>query len=124
MNQLFNQYKYIKTEDYIPIFKNLGVKLIIRLNNPKYNAQKFISKGINVIDLFFEDGSCPKDAIIEKFISIVEKEDGPIAVHCKAGLGRTGTLIAMYCMKNFKFKARDFIGWIRLCRPGQVLGPQ
>lgn len=27
-------------------------------------------------------------------------------------------------MKHFKFPARAFIGWIRLCRPGSIHGPQ
>jgi len=45
-------------------------------------------------------------------------------VHCKAGLGRTGSLIAAYAIKHYHFPAADFIGWIRICRPGSVLGPQ
>ena len=47
-----------------------------------------------------------------------------MAVHCKAGLGRTGTLITCYAMKNYKIPAHAMIGWIRVCRPGSVLGPQ
>ena len=47
-----------------------------------------------------------------------------MAIHCKAGLGRTGTLIGLYAMKHFKFPAQAFIGWIRICRPGSILGPQ
>jgi len=62
--------------------------------------------------------------IVNKFISLAETQKGVIAVHCKAGLGRTGSLIACYCIKNFQFNAADFIGWIRICRPGSILGPQ
>lgn len=47
-----------------------------------------------------------------------------MAIHCKAGLGRTGALIALYCMKHYAFPAPAFIGWIRICRPGSILGPQ
>lgn len=48
---------------------------------------------------------------------------GAIAIHCKAGLGRTGTLIGLYAMKTFRIPAIDFIAWIRLCRPGSIIGP-
>ena len=47
--------------------------------------------------------------------------------HCiffVAGLGRTGTLIACYIMKHYKFTAGEAIAWIRICRPGSVIGPQ
>jgi cell division cycle 14 len=27
-------------------------------------------------------------------------------------------------MKHFKFPAAAFIGWIRIARPGSILGPQ
>lgn len=41
-----------------------------------------------------------------------------------AGLGRTGTLIACYMMKHFKFTAAECIAWCRICRPGSIIGPQ
>ena len=74
--------------------------------------------------MYFLDGSAPKDHIVNKFLEECEKEKGAIAVHCKAGLGRTGSLIALYIMKHVGFPPADFIGWIRICRPGSILGPQ
>ncbi|OEH73661.1 serine threonine specific protein phosphatase [Cyclospora cayetanensis] len=62
--------------------------------------------------------------IMDKFLELCESCDGAVAVHCKAGLGRTGSLIGCYAMKNYKFPALPWIGWNRICRPGSVLGPQ
>jgi len=73
--------------------------------------------------LFFIDGSTPPQNIVDEFLKISEAEPGALAIHCKAGLGRTGTLIGLYAMKHFKFPAADFIGWIRIARPGSILGP-
>ena len=41
-----------------------------------------------------------------------------------AGLGRTGTLIGCYLMKHYEMSAAETIAWIRIARPGSILGPQ
>jgi len=117
-------YTHLTPQDYVPIFKKKGIKTVIRLNMPKYDPSGFTDYGIEHHDLYFIDGSCPDNALVSKFIRIVEKCKGSIAVHCKAGLGRTGTMMAMYLMKHFKIPAAVFIGWCRIARPGSVLGHQ
>lgn len=61
-------------------------------------------------------------AVVSDMESIEENE--AMAVHCKAGLGRTGTCIGAYLMKHYRLTAREVIGWMRICRPGMVIGPQ
>lgn len=73
--------------------------------------------------MYFLDGTTPPDSIVTEFLAMAEKEKGAIAVHCKAGLGRTGSLIALYTMKHYGFPAAAFTGWIRIARPGSILGP-
>lgn len=111
-------------KDYVPIFKKLGVTAVIRLNNQTYDSTEFRERGVRHFEMFFTDGTCPSKQIVAEFLSVTEKEPGAVAVHCKAGLGRTGTLIACYAIKHYHFNAADLIGWMRLCRPGSILGPQ
>ena len=55
---------------------------------------------------------------------IVKSTQHAVAVHCKAGLGRTGTVICAYLMHEAHMTAEEAIGFCRLCRPGSVVGCQ
>ena len=109
---------------YVNIFKVLGVTTVVRLNRPRYNARDFAARGIEHHDLYFEDCTAPPTSVVGRFLQIVESAPGLVAVHCKAGLGRTGTLIALYMMKHHGFTARAAMGWLRIMRPGSVIGEQ
>ncbi|KAI1289883.1 Dual specificity protein phosphatase CDC14A [Halotydeus destructor] len=119
-----NGYHLHSPESYFPYFRRNGVSTVVRLNKKIYDARRFTENGFDHRDLFFIDGSTPSDDIVRDFLTISENSKGAIAVHCKAGLGRTGTLIGCYIMKHYRFTAAEVIAWIRICRPGSIIGYQ
>lgn len=113
---------------------------------------RFTDAGIEHIELYFKDFTVPSNAILQAFLYIAEISPNAIGVHCrvcicifiinfslfrsyigwnynycrniKMGLGRTGTLIAAYLMEHYKTTARQAVAWLRICRPGSIMGPQ
>jgi len=110
-------------EFYVPHMKAMGVTAIVRLNKIHYDKSVFTSNGINHYDLYFSDGTIPTAVIVDKFLKIVDSEK-VIAVHCKGGIGRTGTLIGATLIRYYGFNAQEAVAWTRLCRPGSVMGRQ
>ncbi|KAJ3377883.1 Dual specificity protein phosphatase cdc14a [Entophlyctis sp. JEL0112] len=107
-----------KMQDLVALLKARGTTTVVRLNNKTYDKSKFCEAGLNHIEMYFPDGTTPPDGILKRFLDLCESTPGVIAVHCKAGLGRTGTLIACYLMKHYKFTASEVIGLLRVLRPG------
>jgi cell division cycle 14 len=85
---LVQGYQVCTPSDIVPRFRSLGVTTIIRLNNKTYDEQTFKAAGFKHIELYFPDGSCPPDQVLNDFLSIIEGSF-VVALHCKAGLGRT-----------------------------------
>lgn len=109
-------------------FSERNIGLVVRLNSQLYSPSYFEALGIQHLDMIFEDGTCPPMSTVRKFVRLahemitVRKKN--IAVHCKAGLGRTGCLIGAYLIYRHGFTANEIISFMRFMRPGMVVGPQ
>jgi hypothetical protein len=112
-------------EFYAPTLERLGVTCVVRLNDADaYDAGELERRGIRHHDLFFDDCAVPSAAVARRFFAICDGAEGRVAVHCRAGLGRTGTLIALWLMRREGFGAAEAMGWLRIVRPGSVIGRQ
>ena len=108
-------------------FAERNIGLVVRLNSELYSPSYFTALGIKHLDMIFDDGTCPPLTLVRKFVNLahgmIAKKRG-IAVHCKAGLGRTGCLIGAYLIYKYGFTANECIAFMRFMRPGMVVGPQ
>lgn len=81
-----------------------------RLNKKLYDSVHFVSRGIDHVEMYFDDGTNPTLEMCRRFIDLSDRvisEGGAVAVHCKAGLGRTGTLIGAYLIYKHGFTADE-----------------
>ncbi|XP_073435394.1 protein tyrosine phosphatase domain-containing protein 1-like [Dendrobates tinctorius] len=87
-----------------------------------YRPQDFMDSGISFYNFGLPDFgvvSVPRILDVVKVIAFALQE-GRVAVHCHAGLGRTGLLIACYLVYACRVRAADAIRFLRLRRPGSI----
>lgn len=82
------------------------------------------SQGLDVLHLPVPDFGIPDDLVLwEKTLMSVAKagrEGENIAVHCLAGIGRTGVFLACLAKENLAFDGERAINWVRESVPGAM----
>ena len=98
-----------------------GVKSIVTVREEPLDDDWV--KDVNYLHIMSNDMGIPEFDDLTHAIDFIHRmitNNEPVMVHCLAGLGRTGTLLACYLVKYQKMSADDAIRKVREERPGSI----
>lgn len=103
-----------------------GLGALVTLTEQPLREDLVRSRGMDYLHLPLADMQAPSLEEIARFVAYVQQaqiRQQAVAVHCRAGLGRTGTMLASYLVSQ-GYRAREAVAAIRQERPGSVETPE
>ncbi len=99
-----------------------GIELLISLTEFPPPRQWVNESGLMLVHVPIPDMTAPRPAELSKIVETIRKAHASglgVAVHCAAGLGRTGTVLAAYLTAQ-GMSAAAAIAHVRQLRPGSI----
>ena len=113
---------YPRTGLALGSLRRQGVRLVVNLHPRPHDPGVLARYGMTQLHLPVPDFTPPSaeqlDTGVAAIVTSVERGE-PVAVHCGAGLGRTGTLLACYLVSR-GMDAGEAIARVRAVRPGAI----
>ena len=109
------------SKEEIDWVKQEGIKSIVTIREEPLDDDWV--DDINYLHTNSNDMGVPEFDDLVKSVDFIHQRitnSEPVMVHCLAGLGRTGTLLACYLIKYEKTSADDAVERIRKQRPGSI----